>query len=104
MINATVVGKQNGIDKVTDWLEPKKGQLLTIRQFCAEHPWPSESALRAYIYRAEEMGIKEAFIRVNRRVLVEPKIFFTLIKQVENRYKQGDKYETMSCNKGAAHS
>lgn len=75
-------------------------QLLTIRQFCIAFPWPSESAMRAYVYRAGELGISEAFVRVNRRVLVDPSKFFFLIKQVDSRSNQGGKDETTSWRKG----
>jgi len=65
--------------------------LRTIKQFCAIHPWPSELAMRAYIWRANELGLAAAFFRVRRRVLVDPEKFFILIKQVENRSKPGGK-------------
>lgn len=69
--------------------------LLTIRQLCTAFPWPSESAMRAYVFRAEELGLQDAFVKVGRRVLVNPKRFFELIKQVESRsQKGGDNHET----------
>ncbi len=77
--------------------------LLTVRQFCRRYPWPSESAMRAYVYRAEELGISDAFFRVRRRVLVDPVRFFILIKQVESRSTKGGNYETTSWRKGKAH-
>lgn len=78
-------------------------QLLTIRQFCVAFQWPSESAMRAYIYRAEELGISEAFVRVGRRVLVAPSRFFYLIKKVESRSDEGGQYETTTYAKGKMH-
>lgn len=59
-----------------------EGELWTIRQFCETHKWPSESAMRAYIYRADNLGLTAAFSRVGRRVLVCPNKFFSLIKKV----------------------
>lgn len=76
-------------------------KLLTVKQFCSMYKWPSESALRAYIYRAEELGLSEAFIRVQRRVLVEPKIFFKKIRGVQQQAKKGDFYESIQ-NEGKA--
>ncbi len=92
------------IEKVTDKtsLETSNsnmGQLLTIRQFCAKYPWPSESAMRSYIYRADVLGISEAFVRVGRRVLIMPNNFFLLIKQIEKKSTQGGVYETRSWQK-----
>lgn len=58
-------------------------QFLTVRQFCEIFPWPSESAMRSYIFRAEMLGISDAFVRVGRRVLIIPQRFFSLITQIE---------------------
>jgi hypothetical protein len=63
--------------------------LLTLKQFNHRYPWPSESAMRSYIYRAEELGLSNAFVRVRRRVLIDPQKFFHLIKKIECRSKQG---------------
>lgn len=60
-------------------------QLLTVRQFCSTHPWPTESAMRAYVFRAAELGIEEAFIRIGRRVLVLPNKFFNLIQNLQTK-------------------
>lgn len=77
-------------------------RLLTIRQLCSTYPWPSESAMRAYVFRADELGLEDAFVRVGRRVLIKPDTFFTLIKQLESRSpKGGDKYETTKNKRGA---
>lgn len=77
-------------------------QLLTIRQLCSMYSWPSESALRAYIYRAEELGIEDAFVRVKRRVLINPEKFFLLIRQLEGCSKKGGTYGTNKPHKGTA--
>ena len=53
--------------------------LLTVKQFCTLFKWPTEAAMRAYIYRSEELCLSEAFIRVGKRVLVSPKRFFELV-------------------------
>lgn len=81
-------------------LNDEINQLLTIKQFCAIFPWPSESAMRSYIYRAQELGISDAFVRVGRRVLITPQRFFSLIQQVESRSTKGGYYETASWRKG----
>lgn len=74
-------------------------QLLTIRQFCKVFPWPSESALRAYIFRANDLGISDAFIRFGRRVLVDPKKFFMLIKQLHNCFAKREEHDSNESNK-----
>jgi hypothetical protein len=65
-------------------------ELLTVRQFCVVYPWPTESGMRSYIYRANELGLSEAFLRVNRRILVIPQKFFSLIKEVTKHVNLGD--------------
>lgn len=88
-------------DKVAkNSLEADHAKLVTIKQFCTAFPWPSESAMRSYIYRAEVLGLSEAFVRVGRRVLIMPKSFFSLIKQIESRSTKGGSYETTSWRKG----
>ncbi len=76
--------------------------LLTIKQFCFAFPWPSESAMRTYVYRSNELGINEAFVRVGRRGLVDSKKFFVLIKQMESRSNQGGFNEATKSKKGDA--
>jgi hypothetical protein len=79
-------GLKNFDDNVMmDYSDKDCSKLLTIKQFCEVYPWPSESAMRAYVYRAAELGISDAFLRVRRRVLIMPQIFFSLIKQIESR-------------------
>jgi hypothetical protein len=64
-----------------------QNHLLTVAQFCEAYHWPNQSAMRAYIFRAKEYGLSDAFIRVGRRVLIDPEKFFTLIKQVNANEK-----------------
>ncbi len=54
--------------------------LLTVKQFSSCYSWPSESAMRAYIFRASRYGLEDAFIRVGRRVLIDHLKFFQLLK------------------------
>lgn len=56
-------------------------KILTIKQFCMQFPWPSESGIRSYIYRAEEFAMTDAFIRVGRRVLIDANKFFEIIQR-----------------------
>lgn len=49
--------------------------------------------MRAYIFRASELKISEAFIRVRRRVLISPTKFFELIKQLNVPTFKGGQYD-----------
>ncbi len=73
--------------------------LITIRQFCGTYPWPSQAALRSYVFRASYLGLDDAFIRVRRRVLVNPARFFQLIKQLQQTHNQGEKDGTNQAQK-----
>jgi hypothetical protein len=87
----------NSIENVEgDSMRPS---LQTIKGFCSQVSWPSESAMRSYVYRAPEMGIEGAFVRVGRRVLVDGDKFFKLIQQVEDRVKPGGNYAGIECGK-----
>lgn len=66
---------------------------LTFKIFCSLFPWPSEAALRAYYFRAKDLGLQDAFVKCGRRVLVKPKVLFSLIDQM-GQSKQGDKNES----------
>jgi len=68
-------------ENLSKTLENPAPRLMTIKGFCAQHPWPSESAMRAYIFRASELKITEAFVRVRRRVLINENKFFELIQR-----------------------
>lgn len=66
---------------------------IPVKTFAQQVKWPTESALRSYIFKADELGLQEAFLRVKRRVLVNPKRFFDLIQKInfsnwsDNEYK-----------------
>ena len=50
--------------------------LITVRQFCDKHPWPSEGGLRWLIFNAKENGFAKCVVRIGRRVLIDEKAFF----------------------------
>lgn len=62
--------------------ECEVNQIVTLNQFCEVFPWPTYKGMRRYIQHADQYGLGDAFMRVGRRVLVCPKLFFKLIKQV----------------------
>ncbi len=57
-------------------------ELLTVKQFGEKFKWPTVSAMRGYIYRKESYGLEKAFFKVGKRVLVDPEIFFNLIRNL----------------------
>ena len=72
---------------VRQWKMGKKGNklmdddnLITVAQFCEKYPWPTQPAMRSYIMKAKKLGLEDAFVHFSSRVLVNPKIFFTCVK------------------------
>lgn len=60
-------------------------EYLTVKQFCAKHPWPTESAMRAIILDAPTNGFSKAFVRIGRRVLVREKVFWEIIDNLPGK-------------------
>jgi hypothetical protein len=54
---------------------------LTVAQLRDEQPWLSDSAIRNYIWRADENGLSEHIRRVGRRVLIDANGFGDWIEQ-----------------------
>ncbi len=76
-----------------------RGGLLTVRQFCEKHSWPTESAMRAMIFRAEELGLSAAFLRLNRRVLIDSTRFFQILRERNSEpYSGGKTYVKGVCS------
>ena len=59
----------------------QQAPILTLKQFTQTYSWPTESGLRAYAFRAAELGMESAFLRIGRRLLIDPMEFFALIRK-----------------------
>jgi hypothetical protein len=79
MTTINLVEAENSEIKPT--AEAINSPLVTLPQW--PFSWPSLSAMRAYVQRAKELGLSDAFVRVGRRVLVDPQKFFSLIRHVK---------------------
>lgn len=64
---------------------PAQDNWLTIKQFSTQYPWPSESAMRSYVFKADLLGLQAAFLKVGRRLLVNPKRCFQVIQEVNSK-------------------
>jgi len=58
---------------------------MTLKQFAEAHKWPTEDALRAYYFNRQTNGFGYAFIKLKRRLLVNPKRFFDLVEELGKR-------------------
>ncbi len=65
----------------------EKYSLITIKQFCQKYPWPSQAAMRGYIFREGKSRLKDAFFKIGRRVLIDENKFFEIIKTFNNEGK-----------------
>jgi hypothetical protein len=65
--------------------ERSERKLFTVKQFCRPGQWPSESALRTLILDAAWglNNFQSAFLRVNRRVLVDPLEFWKAVSRMQ---------------------
>jgi hypothetical protein len=68
----------------------EENQLVTVRQFITNNKhkgvWPeTESALRAIILDSDKNGFSKAVFRVNRRVLINPQIFYQIILEKNSK-------------------
>ncbi len=68
-------------------VEQTQKTYLTIKQFALRHPWPSESAMRAIIQKADETGFTSAFIRYGRRILIDANEFFLCLERNQKKIK-----------------
>ncbi|MCP4600485.1 MAG: DNA-binding protein [Proteobacteria bacterium] len=62
-------------------MKKSKRRLLTVRELCTEHPWPSESGLRWLNFNAKDNGLAGCIIRIGRRVLIDEKSFLVWAEQ-----------------------
>ena len=63
--------------------ESQEKVYLTVKQFAAKYPWPSESALRAIVQNADAKGFSPAIKRFYRRVLIDPQEFFACLDRIQ---------------------
>jgi hypothetical protein len=54
---------------------------LTFRYFESKYKWPTERALRKMAFERELNGLKPAFVKFRKRILVLPQTLFRLIRE-----------------------
>ena len=62
-----------------------KPQLLTVKQFCQQHPAFTEGGLRWLLFNRQDNGLDRAVLKVGRRVLIDVDRFFAWINE-QNSY------------------
>ncbi len=55
--------------------------LIPIKIFLKRYQWPSESSMKKLYFKRETNGLKDAFFKCGRRLLIDPKIFWDLVRK-----------------------
>lgn len=61
--------------------EQKKRNLIPVSKWDQFHGWPTEAALRFYIFNAEFNGFGKVIKRVGRRLLIDEEAFFQWVEE-----------------------
>jgi hypothetical protein len=61
-------------------LQPRP-TLLTVKQFCQQHPAFTQGGIRWLLFNREENGLDGAVVKVGRRVLIDVDQFFVWVAQ-----------------------
>lgn len=64
-----------------------KSQLLTLEQFSEKNPWPTRSSLYTLYKNRVKNGLKDAFSKWGRRIIVDEELLFSLIKELSHEKK-----------------
>ncbi len=59
--------------------------LLTVNQFCQQHPAFTPGGVRWLLFHREENGLHRAVVKVGRRVLIDVDEFFRWLDQHNGR-------------------
>ena len=55
--------------------------LLTVKQFCQEHPAFTQGGMRWLLFHRQQNGLERAVVKVGRRVLIDVEEFFAWINE-----------------------
>ncbi len=59
--------------------------LLTVNQFCQQHPAFTQGGLRWLLFHRQQNGLEQAVIQVGRRILINVDGFFRWLDQQNGR-------------------
>lgn len=77
--------------KMEDVMKFDDNELITVAQWCEHYKWPSPRGIRKYISKAVQYKLDSAIVRIGRRVLIRPNLFFELIYNHANDAKRTTK-------------
>lgn len=64
-----------------------KTRLLSIEQFCIQHPSFSPGGIRHLVFNAHKNGFNKCIRRIGRRVLIDEAAFFSWV-EMQNDIQQ----------------
>jgi hypothetical protein len=65
--------------------------LLTVKDFCNKHKYPTISAMRYLIFNAEKTGFSKCIRHLGRRVLISEEKWFEYIEEINQPRVGGNK-------------
>ena len=70
--------------------EDLKTRYIPITKWPEYHPYPTVSGMRYLRFHQEELGFTSAFVKLNKRVLVDEQQFFRILrsKQIDPSKKE----------------
>lgn len=62
-----------------------KRHILTVQQFCQQHPAFSEGGMRWFLFHRKSNGLDKAVVKCGRRVLIDEDRFFQWLDEQNDR-------------------
>ena len=56
-------------------------RLLSVKQFCAKHPWATRGGLRQLLFNRKENGFDKCVVRLGRKLLLDEAAVFAWIEK-----------------------
>jgi hypothetical protein len=61
-----------------------KTRYIPITKWPEYHPYPTVSGLRYLRFHQDELGYSSAFLKLNKRILVDEREFFRILRSQQN--------------------
>ena len=69
---------------MSDIQEETKTRYIPITKWPEYHPYPTVSGMRYLRFHQEELGFTSAFLKLNKRILVDEQEFFRILRSQQS--------------------
>lgn len=69
---------------MSDIHEENKTRYIPITKWPEYHPYPTVSGLRYLRFHQDELGYASAFLKLNKRILVDEREFFRILRSQQD--------------------